>query len=225
VNLMNEIVSAAKARLDEINDVPVGKNFKTNDVRKLSAMLFKDVKGKPIEYVLAVCEELLEQRRWAMGVIAYDFAYRMKNKYDDNTFAIFEGWLEKYVRGWGDCDDFCTHAFGELICQNTKLTEKTIAWTKRNEFWMRRAAAVVLLLPIGRDKYKEINPLCVSDILMNDEHYLVLKGYGWMLKALSTKEPELVFDYLMKNKAVMPRVAYRYALEKMDAGKKRVLMQ
>ena len=222
---MNEIVSAAKTWLDEINDAPIGKNFKTNDVRKLSALLFKDVKGKPIEYVLTVCEELLEQRRWAMGVIAYDFANRIKNKYDDNTFAIFEGWLEKYVRGWGDCDDFCTHAFGELICQNTKLTEKTIAWTKRDEFWMRRAAAVVLLLPIRRDIYKEINPLHVSDILMNDEHYLVLKGYGWMLKMLSTKEPELVFDYLMKNKAVMPRVAYRYALEKMDTNKKRVLMQ
>ena len=221
---MNEIVSAAKARLDEISYAPIGKNYKTNDVRKLSAMLFKDVKDKPLEHVLTVCEELLEQRRWAMGVIAYDFAYRMKDQYDGNTFDVFEGWLEKYVRGWGDCDDFCTHAFGELICQNTKLTEKTIAWTKRNEFWMRRAAAVVLLLPIGKDKHKEINPLRVSDILMNDEHHLVLKGYGWMLKALSTKKPELVFNYLIKNRAVMPRVAYRYALEKMDADKKRVLM-
>ena len=55
---------------------------------------------------------------------------------------------------------------------------------------------------------------------MIDEHDLVRKGYGWMLKVLSTKEPELVFDYLMKNKAVMPRVAYRYALEKMDTNKK-----
>jgi len=69
------------------------------------------------------------------------------------------------------------------------------------------------------DKKVEPTFFGVKDILMTDEHHLVLKGYGWMLKILSTKEPELIFDYLLKNKAVMPRVAYRYALEKMDAEK------
>ena len=90
---------------------------------------------------------------------------------------------------------------------------------------MRRAAAVVLIPSIWQDKYKETNPLRISDLLMIDEHDLVRKGYGWMLKILSVKEPELVFDYLLQNKAAMPRVAYRYALEKMDAEKTRILMQ
>ena len=181
--------------------------------------------GCPVDHVFSVCNDLLEQRNWPMGVIAYDFAYRMRKQYDDKTFVIFEEWLGKYVRGWGDCDDFCTHAFGELICQNTKLAENIIAWTKREEFWMRRAASVVLIPSIGQSKYRETNPLIISDILMTDEHDLVRKGYGWMLKMLSTKEPELVFSYLLKNKAIMPRVAYRYALEKMDANQKRILMQ
>ena len=222
---MNEIVIAARTELEIVSNTPTGNHLKTGDIRIISAKLFKAVKGKPVEYVFLVCDELLEQRNWPMDVIAYDFAYRMRKQYDEQTFPVFESWLEKYVRGWGDCDDFCTHAFGELICQNTSLTEKTITWTKRDEFWMRRAAAVVLLPSIGKGKYGETNPLRVSDILMTDEHHLVLKGYGWMLKMLSTKEPELVFDYLLKNKAVMPRVAYRYALEKMDADKKRILMQ
>ena len=222
---MNEIVSAAKTELEIVSNTPTGNHLKTGDIRRLSAKLFKNVKGKPIDYVFSVCGELLEQRNWPMGVIAYDFAYRVKKQYDEKTFPVFESWLVKYVRGWGDCDDFCTHAFGELICQNTSLTEKTIVWTKRDEFWMRRAAAVVLLPSIGKGKYSETNPLRISDILMTDEHHLVLKGYGWMLKMLSTKEPGLVFDYLLKNKAVMPRVAYRYALEKMDADKKRILIQ
>jgi len=38
---MNEIVSAAKARLDEFDDAPTDRNYKTNDVRKLSAMRSK----------------------------------------------------------------------------------------------------------------------------------------------------------------------------------------
>ena len=222
---MSEIVSAAITELEEANRTPTGKHLKTGDIRKLSAKLFKEIKSKPVDYIFSVCENLLDQRSWPLGKIAFDFAYRAKKQYDEKAFEIFEGWLEKYVRGWGDCDDFCTHAFGELICQKTKLAENIIAWTKREEFWMRRAAAVVLIPPIRRDKYNEINPLHISDVLMTDEHYLVLKGYGWMLKELSVKEPELVFRYLTKNETVMPRVAYRYALEKMDIDKRRILMQ
>ena len=216
---------AVKTEIKNMDYTITGKNYRTGDIRKLSAKLFKNVKGMQIDIVFSICGELLEQRNWPMGVIAYDFAYRMKKQYDEKTYAVFEGWLEKYVRGWGDCDDFCTHAFGELICQDTKLSDKIIAWTNRDEFWMRRAAAVVLLPSIGKNKYNETNPLRISDILLEDEHHLVLKGYGWMLKILSTREPELVFEYLMKNKSIMPRVAYRYALEKMDAEKKKILMQ
>jgi len=222
---MNDIMLAVKTEIKNMDYTITGKNYRTGDIRKLSAKLFKNVKGMQIDIVFSICGELLEQRNWPMGVIAYDFAYRMKKQYDEKTYAVFEGWLEKYVRGWGDCDDFCTHAFGELICQDTKLSDKIIAWTNRDEFWMRRAAAVVLLPSIGKNKYNETNPLRISDILLEDEHHLVLKGYGWMLKILSTREPELVFEYLMKNKSIMPRVAYRYALEKMDAEKKKILMQ
>ena len=221
---MNDFISSVDNELKNTGNTPTGNHLITGDIRKLSARLFKEMKSKKIDDVFSVCNELLEQRNWPMGVIAYDFAYRMRKQYNDKTFAVFEKWLEKYVRGWGDCDDFCTHAFGELICQNTDLAEKIFAWTKRDEFWMRRAAAVVLIPSISNDKYNETNPTRISDALMTDEHDLVRKGYGWMLKVLSTKEPELVFDYLLKNKAVMPRVAYRYALEKMAADKKKVLM-
>jgi 3-methyladenine DNA glycosylase AlkD len=89
---------------------------------------------------------------------------------------------------------------------------------------MRRAAAVVLIPSIWYDKYGETNPIRTADSLMMDEHDLVRKGYGWMLKILSVKEPEMVFEYLMKNKRIMPRVAFRYAVEKMDGEKKNILM-
>lgn len=62
----------------------------------------------------------------------------------------------------------------------------------------------------------------ISDALMNDSHYLVLKGYGWMLKVLSEAEPEKVYEYLIKNRNCMPRVAFRYALEKLDKDKKSI---
>jgi len=59
---------------------------------------------------------------------------------------------------------------------------------------------------------------------MKDEHHLVLKGYGWMLKVLSQVEKDKVYEYLLKNKNIMPRVAFRYALEKVDEETRRRLM-
>jgi len=39
-----------------------------------------------------------------------------------------------------------------------------------------------------------------------------------MLKAASEAHQKEVFDYVVSKKNVMPRTAYRYALEKMPAG-------
>jgi hypothetical protein len=127
---MNEIIKTTKKELENMDTTVQGKHLKTGDIRRLSAKLFKTINDKSKEYVFTVCDELLEQRDAAMGVIAFDFVYRMKEQYDKNTFAVFETWLEKYVRGWGDCDDFCTHAFVELICQNIPLTSKIVKRTK-----------------------------------------------------------------------------------------------
>ena len=148
---MNQIIITAKEELANCKT--------TGDIRKLSAKLFRSAEDKSIDNIFFICGELLEQREWALGVIAFDFAHRMKNRYDENTFDVFEGWLEKYVRGWGECDDLCVHALGELIRQQPELVSRMIAWTKREEFWMRRASAVGLLVSIRRNDYKEINPL------------------------------------------------------------------
>ena len=44
---------------------------------------------------------------------------------------------------------------------------------------------------------------------------MVQKGYGWMLKEASKPWQREVFDFVIRNKAVMPRTALRYAIEKM----------
>ncbi len=223
---MNRIVEEAIRRIKELEEnAPSGKHIITKDVRKLSSELFRQIEDKSIENVFILCEELLYEHSWALGVIAFDFAYRMKNNYNASTYDVFYHWLKDYVRGWGDCDDFCTHAFGELLRQRKSLFVKMIAWTDDNDFWVRRASAVIQIPAILKNDYEGINPFAISDRLMSDEHDLVLKGYGWMLKALSQVNPNCVKEYLIINCKKMPRVAYRYALEKFDKETRNELMQ
>ncbi|MFZ5825275.1 MAG: DNA alkylation repair protein [Bacillota bacterium] len=197
----------------------------TAQVRSISSHVFNMIEDRRIEVVLDLCEQLLDDHRWACGVVAYDWAFRMRRQYSERTFATFEAWLKQYVRGWGDGDDFCTHAFGALLGQHGHLFDRILAWTEHPDFWVRRAAAVILIYPLRKGQLQGVDPFIVADRLMSDGHHLVQKGYGWMLKELSTSRPDDVYLYLLRNKTQMPRVAFRYGLEKLAADRKAELMQ
>ena len=79
---------------------------------------------------------------------------------------------------------------------------------------MRRASAVSLIVPARKGLFLT-DILEIADILLLDKDDMVQKGYGWMLKSAGEAYQNQVFDYVMKNKATMPRTSLRYAIEKM----------
>ncbi|WP_304593133.1 DNA alkylation repair protein [Photobacterium sp. GB-1] len=216
------IISTVKNALSEIG-YPA-KAIKTSQVRVLSAALFKQLEIQDIDSTLSVCETLLKQRDWACSIIAYDWAFKMKKQYTPETFTTFQHWLFTYVTDWNDCDDFCTHAFGELLLKYKSLFPKILPWVNHDNFAVRRATAVILIYPMNKKDYSDLFPLTVANLLQNDEHYLVQKGYGWMLKVLSKHEPETVIKYLTQHRSAMTRTAFRYALEKLDKTTQQKLM-
>jgi 3-methyladenine DNA glycosylase AlkD len=83
---------------------------------------------------------------------------------------------------------------------------------------------VTLILPARRgDFLPEV--FTIADILRLDKDDMVQKGYGWLLKEASRTHQDEVFEYVMKNKARMPRTALRYAIEKMPAELRRKAME
>ena len=88
---------------------------------------------------------------------------------------------------------------------------------------MRRAAAVSLIIPARQGKF--LNDIFeIADLLLLDKDDMVQKGYGWMLKVASQKHQLEIFDYVVANKAIMPRTALRYAIEKMPPELKAIAM-
>jgi 3-methyladenine DNA glycosylase AlkD len=87
-------------------------------------------------------------------------------------------------------------------------------WAKQDNRWLKRAAAVTLIIPAKKGMFLE-HIFEIADILLHDADDLVQKGYGWMLKAASQSHQQEVFHYVMQHKATMPRTALRYAIEKM----------
>jgi 3-methyladenine DNA glycosylase AlkD len=62
-------------------------------------------------------------------------------------------------------------------------------------------------------------------VLLTDTDDMVQKGYGWLLKEESRKHQTKVFDYVVKNRKVMPRTALRYAIELMPRELKEEAMK
>ena len=98
------------------------------------------------------------------------------------------------------------------------------AWAKSGNRWLRRAAAVTLIVPARKGLFLR-EAFEISDLLLTDSDDLVQKGYGWLLKAETEKHPAEVLAYVLKNKAAMPRTALRYAIEKLPKEQKAEAMK
>lgn len=186
-------------------------------VRAISAKYYRQLKGLGKQDIFALCDQLLSYGTSEERTIAFDWAWRRCKQFEPSDFKTLERWLKDHVSNWGGVDDLCRRALGDFICRHPRFLPRVFGWTGSREWHMRRAAAVILISPakLGR-ALPEI--LKTSDALMNDEHYLVQKGFGWLLKEAYVRFPGDIFGYVMKNKSRMPRTALRYAIEKMPAS-------
>jgi len=194
-------------------------------VKKIAREHFKSVydhHGKAEIYFL--CENLWKSGYLEESFIACEWSYRLREKYEEKDFKLFEKWIDKYVSNWASCDTFCNHTVGEFLLQFPAYVATLKKWTKSTNRWKRRAAAVSLIIPAREGKFLN-DVLEIAEILLHDEDDLVQKGYGWMLKAASQVHQQAVFEYVMSKKPVMPRTAFRYAIEKMPDELKKLAMQ
>jgi 3-methyladenine DNA glycosylase AlkD len=156
--------------------------------------------------------------------VACDWSYRVRKDFLAADFPVFEKWVNRYISNWASCDTFCNHTVGALIDMYPQSVAVLRKWALSDNRWMRRAAAVSLIIPARHGKFiKDI--FDIADILLEDSDDMVQKGYGWMLKAASQAHQEKVFQYVIKNKEAMPRTALRYAIEKMPRDLKMKAMK
>jgi len=183
-------------------------------VRRIAGTYFRQLRSAGKEEVFALCEELFRSDYCEEAFIAADWAYRLRARYEPGDISIFRAWIERYVNNWAKCDTLCNHAVGAFIEQFPGCIADLKEWARSENRWMRRAAAVSLVLPARNGLFLG-DILEIADLLLHDGDDLVQKGYGWMLKEASKAHQEEVFEYVMAHRKDMPRTALRYAIEKM----------
>jgi len=174
--------------------------------------------------IFDLCEGLWQSGYIEESFIACHWSYYVHKKYEPEDFRIFEKWIDKYVDNWASCDTLCNHTVGEHIEMYPAGLKRLRNLAKSDNRWMRRASAVSLIIPAKNGKFLS-DILEIADILLLDKDDMVQKGYGWMLKEASRMNQREIFEYVVKNRAVMPRTALRYAIEKMPADLKSIAME
>ncbi|TLY00435.1 MAG: DNA alkylation repair protein, partial [Thaumarchaeota archaeon] len=67
--------------------------------------------------------------------------------------------------------------------------------------------------------------LKLASMLLHDDHDLIHKAVGWMLREVGKRDLALEEAFLDKHYRVMPRTALRYAIERFPVRKKRRYMK
>ena len=237
---MNDIISRLRQEL-QVNATPEkqssGKKlFKENERVKLHGLNFSIVTkiGKKYlaeireaklnkEEVYALCDELWQSGYLEEIVVSCMWSEAQSKNYQPDDFKVFADWVENYVTNWAACDTLCNHTVGTLLTMYPNLADHLLDWAKSSNRWVKRASAVSLIIPAKRGLFFG-HVIVIADMLLTDTDDMVQKGYGWLLKAASAMYEQEVFDYVMKNKSVMPRTALRYAIEKMPPERRKLAM-
>lgn len=183
-------------------------------VHQISKQCWELLKGKSKGEVFEICEQLWKSGYLEESIVACNWSYRLRKEYTVDDFETFERWVSAYVNNWASCDTLCNHTIGTLLEKFPDLVGRLFAWATSQNRWMRRASAVTLIVPARKGLFL-VESMAIADRLLSDRDDLVQKGYGWLLKAAAEAHRETIFEYVMQNKATMPRTALRYAIEKM----------
>ena len=224
---MNQVIERVREELKASADEKTKQSFqrffkeevayygvKTGTVGKIAKKYWNEVKSLSKKDIFSLCEELYRSNYTEEAFVAAFWLPNLVEKLEPCDLAVFKGWIEKYINNWAKCDGFCNHTIGDFIEKYPDCLTEVKSWAKSENRWLRRAAAVSLIVPAKKGKFLQ-DAFEISDRLLHDEDDMVQKGYGWLLKEESRKHQKEVLDYVVKNRKTMPRTALRYAIELM----------
>jgi 3-methyladenine DNA glycosylase AlkD len=197
---------------------------KTGPVVKIAKKYWNEIKSREKTEIFSLCEELYKSGYCEEAFVVSTWAALLSHLFEPSDLLVLRHFIYTYITNWAACDGICNHAVGDFIETYPESVEELKRWTQSENRWMRRAAAVSLIVPAKQGKF--LNDVFeIADLLLTDKDYMVQKGYGWLLKEASRKHTDEVFAYVMRNKRSMPRTALRYAIELMPKEHKAEAMK
>jgi 3-methyladenine DNA glycosylase AlkD len=192
------------------------------EVKRISRDAFRAVKPWPRERREEFAAQLWESGRIEECAIAIAVYRRFQKSFGRHEFRLFEGWIDRYVHNWANCDGVSSWLIAAAIANEPGLIARLPAWTRSRNRWKRRSAIVSLLQEAKQGRHTR-EALDIAAALLGDTDDMVLKGVGWVLKEAYPKRPREVVEFLAASGA--PRLVLRIAAEKMTERARELVLR
>lgn len=126
--------------------------------------------------------------------------------------AIYKLYLASTARinNWDLVDASAAYIVGPHLQQQSRAPLLRLA--RSDDVWQRRIAVLATFHYIKQGEFAET--LRIAELLLNDEHDLIHKALGWMLREIGKRNQSVAEAFLDAHAAQMPRTMLRYAIER-----------
>lgn len=188
-------------------------------VLRKTALRYRGLSFPDIEKLLA--SKIHEHRSAAIEILVAQY----KSGDDAERAGIVAFYLRSTARinNWDLVDGSAPYILGEHLRTRPRQILKKLANSR--SLWERRIAMVATLRLVRHGELDDA--LNIAEMLLDDEHDLMHKATGWVLREVGKKDRKRLLAFLETYYDRLPRTALRYAIEhftpeqrkKMLAGK------
>lgn len=143
---------------------------------------------------------------------------------DDNTRKIiFDNYLAnlRYVNNWDLVDGSAHLIVGPWLESGSR--KRLYRMAKSRNLWERRVAIMSTYHFIRQNDFSDT--LAIAELLLHDEHDLIHKAVGWMLRETGNRDKKVEVEFLQGCYKKMPRTMLRYAIEKFPEHERKRWLQ
>jgi 3-methyladenine DNA glycosylase AlkD len=201
-----------KTRPGEYGEGDVFIGIKVPPLRKLAAE-FQNASLTTVESLLK--SKIHEERTLALMILVRQFAKAddaLRRQIYDFYFANI-----RFINNWDLVDGSAPYIVGPFLFGRGRKQLYVLA--RSTSLWERRIAILSTFYFIRQNDFADA--LKISKLLVRDEHDLIHKAVGWMLREIGKRDEAILEDFLKKHYQEMPRVMLRYAIERFPESRRR----
>ncbi len=159
-----------------------------------------------------------EYRAAALEILATQYAYGDEKQRE----AIVDFYLQNTSRinNWDLVDASARPILGEYLKTRPRRILRTLA--KSKSLWERRIAIVSTMTLVWAGELEDA--MEIAEMLLDDEHDLIHKAVGWVLREAGIQDRARLIAFLEKHYERMPRTALRYAIEHFPSEQRKKML-
>ena len=182
-------------------------------VQRQIAKQFSDLSLSDIQQLLK--SKIHEERLTSLFILIDQYQKADENKKE----KIFSFYLKnrKHINNWDLVDLSAPKIVGKHLLNRDKNI--LIEFAHSQNLWEKRISILSTYTFIKNGNFD--TTIQIAKILLNDDHDLIHKAVGWMLREMGKIDLATLETFLKKHYKKMPRTMLRYAIEKFPKGKRK----